>query len=233
MQRTQVAGVTFALLTVSVVGVPPVEAQSSSPPSVSITASDGDLSAGQVLAIGETATLTFTFSAAPRGFALDDVAVTPTAAGSLGSLQGSGATRTAVFTPASGYDGAASVSVTADSWTDGSGNAGADASLTLDVDTVRPTAVITGVPSNPSALSSTFTVTVDFDEPVVGFDSGGLAGERRDPAPVLRRGPGARDHRGPARPPPCMRRSAPRSNTRLAGWHVHAARSSPQASAGV
>ncbi|MCX8516508.1 MAG: Ig-like domain-containing protein, partial [Rhodoferax sp.] len=96
------------------------------------------------LRIGETATITFTFSEAPgNSFAWDgsmgDVDVT---GGTLSSLSGTGTTRTAIFTPAADTeDTMASITVVADSYFDAAGNSGtAGTTPLLTVDTVAPNA---------------------------------------------------------------------------------------------
>jgi len=103
------------------------------PPTVTITSDRPTLSAGQ------TATITFSFSEAPTGFSAADIAVS---GGTLSALSGSGTTRTAIFTPASGIDnGTASITVAAGSYTDAAGNAGgAGASPSLTYDTSAPAA---------------------------------------------------------------------------------------------
>jgi VCBS repeat-containing protein len=75
---------------------------------------------------GETATVTFTFSEDPgASFTDSDISV---AGGTLGSISGSGLTRTATFTPAAatGLSTGASIGVAAGAYTDAAGNAGDD-----------------------------------------------------------------------------------------------------------
>ena len=89
------------------------------------------------LKTGETATLTFNFTEMPSGFDLSDIVVT---GGSLGTLNGNGLTRTALFTPtANSNNVAASVSVAAGSYTDTAGNNGlASNAVSLTADTLAP-----------------------------------------------------------------------------------------------
>ncbi|MEH8189886.1 Ig-like domain-containing protein, partial [Gallibacterium anatis] len=78
------------------------------------------------LKIGETATVTFTFSEAPSDFTADDIEVTE-GLGSISNLQQSGTNPlewTATFTPSSNYTGSGSIQVKADSYTDAAGNKG-------------------------------------------------------------------------------------------------------------
>ena len=119
--------------------------------------------------VGETATITFTFSEAPTGFDSSDIVVT---GGTLGTLTGSGTTRTATFTPTANTDStAASITVAANGYTDAAGNnGGAGTTPTLTVDTTAPTLVIT---SSVSAVKvgETATITFTFSEAPTGFDS--------------------------------------------------------------
>ena len=118
---------------------------------------------------GETASITFTFSEAPTGFDATDVHTT---GGTLGSLSGSGTTRTATFTPTADTNaGSASISVDAGSYTDAAGNGGGAGTLpTISFDTKAPTLVIT---SDKSALKSgeTASITFTFSEAPTGFDA--------------------------------------------------------------
>jgi predicted secreted protein len=123
------------------------------------------------LKIGETATITFTFSEDPGAtFAWDgaagDVAVS---GGTLSAISGSGLTRTATFTPTANVaSGTASIAVGAD-YTDAAGNAGvAGTTPSITIDTIAPTVTIS---SSASALKigETATVTFDFSESAIGF----------------------------------------------------------------
>ena len=119
--------------------------------------------------VGETATITFTFSEAPTGFDSSDITVT---GGTLGTLSGSGTTRTATFTPTANIDStAASITVAANGYTDAAGNnGGAGTTPTLTVDTTAPTLAIT---SSATAVKAgeTATITFTFSEAPTGFDS--------------------------------------------------------------
>lgn len=126
-------------------------------PSLVITS---DVSA---LKIGETATITFTFSEDPGAtFAWDgtsgDVVVS---GGTLSAISGSGLTRTAVFTPTPATNGGvASITVAAGTYTDAAGNAG-DAGTTpdLEFDTLAPNA-----PSTPDLADASDTGTSSTDD---------------------------------------------------------------------
>jgi hypothetical protein len=118
-------------------------------PTVSITSDTASLK------IGETAHITFTFSSDPgASFAWDgssgDVAVT---GGTLSAIAGSGLTRTATFRPTNGVDGGtAGITVTAASYQDLAGNAGAaGAAPALHYDTL--VAAPTGLGANAASDS--------------------------------------------------------------------------------
>ncbi|HEX4368238.1 MAG TPA: Ig-like domain-containing protein, partial [Rhodopila sp.] len=116
-------------------------------PTVTITSNLAQLHAGQ------TATITFTFSEDPGAtFTWDgsggDVLVT---GGTLSAITGSGLTRTATFTPATGTNGAtASITVASGAYTDAAGNAGAAGTTpVIAFDTLAPLA-----PSVPDLLTA-------------------------------------------------------------------------------
>jgi hypothetical protein len=128
----------------------------------------------EALKVGETATITFSFSEDPGiSFAWTgsegDVVVT---GGTLSEISGSGLTRTATFTPtASLASGTASITVTSGLYADAAGNSGgAGSTPTLTFDTAAPTLAIT---SNVETLLSggTATITFTFSEAPSGFSS--------------------------------------------------------------
>jgi len=139
-------------------------------PTLAITSSSAALIAGQ------TATLTFTFSADPgSSFSWDgttgDVLVS---GGTLSAISGSGLTRTAIFTPTANASGTASITVPAGSYTDAAGNSGgAGTSPVLTYDTLAPTLAIT---SSTAALiaGQTATITFTFSEAPTGFTAGDI-----------------------------------------------------------
>ena len=111
-------------------------------PTVTITSDRSSLK------IGETATITFTFSEDPGlTFTWDgsagDVVVS---GGTLSAISGSGTTRTATFTPAAATNGGtATITVAAGSYIDTAGNSGgAGATPSISFDTLAPAA-----PSSP------------------------------------------------------------------------------------
>ncbi|GAB3460963.1 hypothetical protein GCM10027321_21090 [Massilia terrae] len=146
----------------SFLGPAPVD---TTPPTLAITS---DLAK---LKVGETATVTFTFSEDPGAtFTASDIAVN---GGTLGALTGTGMVRTAVFTPAAGTEASASISVAAGTYADAAGNNNVVASaLSIPVDTKPPTLAIS---SDLSALKAGDTATVTFtfsEDPGIGFGSG-------------------------------------------------------------
>ncbi|MCD2514913.1 Ig-like domain-containing protein [Massilia sp. G4R7] len=121
-------------------------------PALSITSNVAQLK------IGDSATVTFTFSEDPGAtFTRADITVD---GGTLGVLSGSGLTRSAVFTPAAGIDGGvATITVTAGSYTDAAGNAGgAGTTPLLRFDTLAPAA-----PSIPDLDAASDTGASDSD----------------------------------------------------------------------
>jgi VCBS repeat-containing protein len=121
-------------------------------PSLTITADK------TVLKAGETATVTFTFTEAPTGFATTDLTVTGGAISGLTQTENL-KVFTATFTPDATDTLAASVSLSG-AFTDRAGNSGASTNaLSLTGDTLAPTMTIT---SDKSALKTGDTATVTF-----------------------------------------------------------------------
>lgn len=104
----------------------------STPPSISISSNDS------ALALGETATISFTLSEASTNFALSDVTAS---GGTLTNFSGSGASYTALFTPDTNSTINGVVSVSSNKFSDAAGNNNADGSdanntVTMAVNTV-------------------------------------------------------------------------------------------------
>ncbi len=120
------------------------------------------------LTVGQTATITFTFSEVPVGFAMADVNVT---GGTLGALSATADSKifTAIFTPTAGVEfGAGSITV-AGGYTDAALNlGGAGTTPAITYDTMMPTVTIT---SDLPALKigQTALITFTFNEPPLGF----------------------------------------------------------------
>lgn len=139
------------------------------PPTLAISSTSSALKAG------ETATISFHFSEDPgSSFSWDgsngDVQVS---GGSLSALSGSGATRTATFTPSANQaSGSASITVAAGTYSDAAGNSGgAGSSPSIAIDTLVPALTITSSRSTLKA-GETATITFTFSEtPIIGFSS--------------------------------------------------------------
>ena len=112
--------------------------------------------------------VTFTFSEAPVGFALDDIAAVG------GTVSGLTATAdplvyTATFTAADGFAGAGSVALAAGSYTDAALNPGSSSSDRVTIDRANPTVVVDIVDGALSDSDSSSEVTFTFSEAPVGF----------------------------------------------------------------
>jgi hypothetical protein len=128
------------------------------------------------LKAGETATITFTFSEDPgASFIASDLTFS---GGSLGSISGSGTTRTAIFTPTANIDnGTATVTVKNASFQDAAGNSNSTGgSTSLTYDTKAPTLAVTS--DKPSlTVGETATITFTFSEdPGASFSWDGSTG---------------------------------------------------------
>ena len=139
-------------------------------PTLAITSNSAALKAG------ETATITFTFSEDPGAtFTWDgSVGDVQVSGGTLSAISGSGAIRTATFTPtASTNSGAASISVAGAAWTDTAGNSGgAGTTPALTFDTLAP--AVTSINRIGTATSNATSVqyAVTFDSSVTGVSVG-------------------------------------------------------------
>jgi ELWxxDGT repeat protein len=121
------------------------------------------------LKIGSTDTITFTLNEAGTTFGLTNVTST---GGTLSGFSGSGTTYTATFTPNASFTGNASIGVAAGVFSDSSGNPNlATSSISIAVDTVAPTIVITWSGSSPLLAEGTATVTFTLSEPANDFSS--------------------------------------------------------------
>ena len=133
-------------------------------PTIAVTSSSASLSAG------ETAVITFTLSEAATDFVEADVTVS---GGTLSGFGGSGAVYTATFTPAAGATQGV-ISVASGTFTDAAGNANADGAeadntVTLTLDTVRPTVELIST-APPLSGTNPVSVTAIFSEAVQNFD---------------------------------------------------------------
>lgn len=128
------------------------------------------------LKIGDTATVTFTFTAAVIGFTVEDVTVSNGTLSNLTSADG-GVTWTATLTPAPGASDATNV-LTLDysGVANLAGNTGTGTAVSVNyaVDTVAPTATVTM--SDTSLLGGeTAEVKVTFNEAVTGFSNAAVS----------------------------------------------------------
>ena len=139
------------------------------PPTIAIAADKANLSSGQ------TATISFTLSEPSTNFVASDVTVS---GGTLSNFTGSGASYTAVFTPAANSTANGVISVASGAFTDAAGNPNADGSdannsvtltvNTFQVDTIPPTISIS---ADKTSLSAGQTATISFtlSEPSTNF----------------------------------------------------------------
>ncbi|WP_339463931.1 Ig-like domain-containing protein [Pseudomonas sp. EA_65y_Pfl2_P74] len=131
--------------------------------------------ADTALGVGQTTTVTITFSEAVTGFTLADLTAEN---GTLSGLSTSdNITYTATFTPAAGITDTSNL-ITLDNTgvVDGAGNAGSGTtdSNNYAVDSQRPTATIV-MSDNDLRPGETATVTITFSEAVTGFDNSDLS----------------------------------------------------------
>ncbi|MBA6066551.1 DUF4347 domain-containing protein [Pseudomonas mosselii] len=139
------------------------------PPTATITLSD------TALKVGETATVTITFSEVVTGFTNTDLTVANGTLSGVSSSDG-GKTWTATFTPTNNLTNASNVITLNNAGvTDLAGNAGAGttSSANYSIDTVRPTATIVVTDSNLT-IGETSLVTITFSEAVTGFTNADL-----------------------------------------------------------
>ncbi|WP_281035352.1 Ig-like domain-containing protein [Mesorhizobium sp. M4B.F.Ca.ET.089.01.1.1] len=116
--------------------------------------------------------VTFTFTGPVTGFTAADVTASH---GTLTDFQMIDTSHyTAKFTAADGYDGIGTVSVTAGSYTDTAGNAGAGGSDTVAIDTLNPTVAVNIVDGALADGDNSSVVTFTFSEVPVGFDAGDI-----------------------------------------------------------
>ncbi|MCX6074255.1 MAG: Ig-like domain-containing protein, partial [Campylobacterales bacterium] len=129
---------------------------------------------GAALKSGESATVTFTFSEAPTGFAAGDVTTT---GGTLSDpvVTADPNVYTATFTPTANLaSGSASITVASATYTDAAGNNGtAGTTPSITIDTLAPTAMIT-MSDTALKIGDSSVVTITFSEAVTGFTNADL-----------------------------------------------------------
>ena len=105
----------------------------------------------------ETAAITFTLSEGSDDFTVDDVTV---ANGQLSAFSGSGSSYTATFTPDEDSTTPATLNIESSKFTNAAGNLNDPATtLTIDVNTVRPTVTFSGIPTGTVGGTDTATIT--------------------------------------------------------------------------
>ncbi|MFZ3280976.1 Ig-like domain-containing protein [Pseudomonas sp.] len=123
------------------------------------------------LGIGQTTTVTFTFSEAVSNFDLSDLSVTNGDLSNLSSSDG-GKTWTATFTPTANVNDPSNfIALDTSNVTDLAGNVGSTVAVSNNyaLDSERPTATV--LIANPNlGLGQTSQVTITFNEAVSGFD---------------------------------------------------------------
>ncbi|WP_257899797.1 Ig-like domain-containing protein [Pseudomonas tolaasii] len=132
--------------------------------------------ADSVLAIGQTTTVTITFSETVSGFDLSDLSVANGLLSGLASADG-GKTWTATLTPTASITDATNLIVLDTSGvSDAAGNTGSSLAISNNyaIDGQRPTATI-NVASPSLAIGQTSLVTITFSEAVSGFDNSDLS----------------------------------------------------------
>ncbi|MGA9046833.1 Ig-like domain-containing protein [Sulfuricurvum sp.] len=132
-------------------------------PTAVITMSD------TALKVGETATVTITFSEAVSGFNNSDMTVE---GGTLSPLTSSdNIIWTATFTPNTNLESTGNVISLSGAYTDLESNAGSSATITYDIDTLAPAITISDDESAATAniAGGTITYTFTFSEAVSGF----------------------------------------------------------------
>ncbi|WP_034376688.1 Ig-like domain-containing protein, partial [Comamonas testosteroni] len=127
--------------------------------------------ADTALAVGETTSVTITFSEAVTGLDLSDFSVEHGALSHLMSSDG-GLTWTAILTPTAGITDTSNViTLNNTGYVDAAGNTGSGTtdSNSYAIDTQRPTATIV-VTDNALRVGETSLVTITFSEAVTGLD---------------------------------------------------------------
>ena len=124
------------------------------------------------LNIGDTSTVTFTFSEAPVGFDLTDITAPNGTLTNLTVDAGNPLVYTATFTPDVNIEDTTNEITVSNGYTDAAGNTGTgNTSANYEVDTVAPTLAITAADSNLSTGETT-VLTFQFSEDVSDFRAG-------------------------------------------------------------
>ncbi|MBI1310044.1 hypothetical protein GC176_01965 [bacterium] len=138
-------------------------------PTVAVSLDDAALN------IGETATVTFTFSEADVDFATEDVTVANGVLSGL-AVTGDPLVFTATFTPSARVEDATNLVSVGTTYTDAAGNQGvAGESENFAIDTLAPTVTVNIVDASLSSSDNSSQVTFEFSEAVTGFDESDVA----------------------------------------------------------
>ena len=121
--------------------------------------------------------LTITFLEDVSGFAAEDLTVTGGVATAT-AVSGSGSEYTVTITPNDNQEGDVTVQVKVDAVTDDAGNKSllSDPTSAIHIDTIVPTATISGLPDGEE--NDAFPLTITFNEDVTGFAAEDLEGHR-------------------------------------------------------
>ena len=119
-------------------------------------------------------TLTITFDEDVTDFMTDDLRIQPQGRAMATQVTGSGTTYTATITPNANQESNVTVRVKANAATDEAGNRSqiSDPTSAIPIDTMAPTATISGLPSGEQ--NAAFMLTITFNENVTGFAAGDL-----------------------------------------------------------
>ncbi|MEL6092206.1 Ig-like domain-containing protein, partial [Plesiomonas shigelloides] len=120
------------------------------------------------LTVGETSSVTFTFSEKVKDFEVGDLTVVGGTVTDLKTTDG-GKTWTGTFTPDTNFTGTASVTVKEQSYSDLNGNKGTGGQDTAPIDTVAPSVVV-NIVDDQLTVGETSDVTFTFSEQVTGFE---------------------------------------------------------------
>ena len=152
-------------------------ASDTTPPTIAVSSNRFTVSAGQ------TANVTFTLSKSSNDFALGDIYAS---GGTLTNFTGTGSTYTATFTPTANSTTNGLVNVASNKFSDAAGNfnvdgAEANNTVTMTVDTIRPTIAVASDKGNlraGQAATLTFALSepsTDFGVSDIAFSGGGLS----------------------------------------------------------
>ncbi|NCD43309.1 MAG: hypothetical protein EOL88_14650 [Bacteroidia bacterium] len=132
--------------------------QDTTPPCISLSASDSSL------AFGEVATITFVLSETTSDFTVNDISVT---GGTISNFAGSGTTYTAIFTPSVNSTANGEISVASGMFSDIAGNFNIDG---IDSDNTTIITVNTA-PSNPVISNESNILDIIVDQGVLAYDA--------------------------------------------------------------